>query len=146
MIYRSISNLNVWSLLQLDINAVVNWCGFNNLQCQAFMFYRTYTVIHFNYEIKSILLTRPNSIKDLSVILDRKLLFRIMFMFLFLNLWRCLVFKEKFIWVFWPLYTSMFVLLVAPHLEYCGIIWNPVYNSHYLRIEGVQKNFTRYVF
>ena len=33
--------------------------------------------------------------------------------------------------------------LVRPHLEYCAILWNPVYSSHCLRIEKVQKNFTR---
>ena len=32
------------------------------------------------------------------------------------------------------------------HLEYCAILWNPVYSSHCLRIERVEKNFSRYVF
>ena len=41
---------------------------------------------------------------------------------------------------------SLYVSFVRPHLEYCAILWNPVYNSHCIRIEKVQKNFTRYVF
>ena len=59
--------------MQLDIKAVVNWCELNNLQlnikkCLTFTFYRTSTVILFNYGIKSIKLFRPNSTKDLGVI------------------------------------------------------------------------------
>ena len=76
--YRSISNLNDGLRLQLDINAVVNWCELNDFQlnitkCRSFTFYRTSAVILFNYEIKSIMLTRPQFIKDLGVILDLKL-------------------------------------------------------------------------
>ena len=41
----------------------------------SFTFYRASNDILFNYEIKSIILTRPYFIKDLGVILDRKLSF-----------------------------------------------------------------------
>ena len=41
----------------------------------SFTLYRTSTVILFNYEIKSIILSRRDFIKDLGVILDRKLSF-----------------------------------------------------------------------
>ena len=41
---------------------------------------------------------------------------------------------------------SLYVSLVRSHLEHCAILWNPVHSSHCLRIKGVQKNFTRYVF
>ena len=41
---------------------------------------------------------------------------------------------------------SLYVSLVRPHLEYCANLCNPVYSSHCIRIERVQKNFTRYVF
>ena len=41
---------------------------------------------------------------------------------------------------------TLYNSLVRPQLEYCSIVWNPVFNFHSLRIEKVQKNFTRYVY
>ena len=36
--------------------------------------------------------------------------------------------------------------LVRPHLEYCSFIWNTYLEVNNLRIDKVQKNFTRHVF
>ena len=41
---------------------------------------------------------------------------------------------------------TLFNSLVRTHLEYCCIVWNPIYTSHSIRLEKVQRNFTRYVF
>ena len=41
---------------------------------------------------------------------------------------------------------TIFYCLVRPHLEYCCIIWNPSYNIDIVKIEKVQKNFTRFMF
>ena len=41
---------------------------------------------------------------------------------------------------------SLYNSLVRLHLEYCCIIWNPIFASHTIRIEKIQINFTRYIF
>ena len=151
--YRSISNLNDGLRLQLDINAIVDWCELNKLQlnikkCQSFTFYRTSAVILFNYEIKSIILTRLVFIKDLGVFLERKLSFHDHIDAIISKSMAMLAFLKRNSSEFSDPYTlrSLYVSLVRPHLEYCAILWNPVYSSHCPRIERVQKNFTRYVF
>ena len=128
-IYSSISNLNDCFLLQLDINAIVNWCELNNLQlnikkCQSFTFYRTSTVILFNYEIKSIILTRSDFIKDLGVILDRKLQFHDHIDAIISKSMAMLGFLKRNSSEFSDPYTLRFlyVSLVRPHLRYCDIL------------------------
>ena len=90
---REDSTLNDYLLLQSDINAVVNWCELNNLQLNIknvkLLHSTEQWIVLFNYEITSIKLVRPNSIKYLGVILDRK---HFMNMLLFLNQWRYLDF------------------------------------------------------
>ena len=101
-----------------------------------------------NYEVTSIILTRPYFIKDLGVILDRKLSFNDHIDAIISTSMAMLAFLKRNSSEFSDPYTirPLYVSLVRPHLEYCAILWNPVYSSHCLRIERVQKNFTRYVF
>ena len=105
--------------------AVGNWCELNNLQfnikkCQSFTFYKTSTVILFSYEIKSIILTRP----DLGVILVRKLSFHDHFDAVMSKSMSLLGFLKRNAYEFSDPYTlrSLYVSLVRPHLEYCAIL------------------------
>ena len=152
-IFRSISNLNDCLLLQSDLNAVVVWCFENNLQlnvkkCQTFTLYRTNCFIENNYHINSVSLSRVYSIKDLGLILDRKLNFISHIDFVSSKAYGMLGFLKRNSSEFNDPYTlkALYNALVRPHLEYCCVIWNPTYNSHISRIERVQKNFTRFVF
>ena len=120
----------------------------NIKKCQSFTFYKKSTVTLFNYEIQSIILTRPDFIKELGVILDRKLSFHDHIDAIISKSMAMLGFMKRNSSEFSDPDTlrSLYVSLVRPHLEYCAILLNPVYSSRCLTIESIQKNFTRYVF
>ena len=131
------------------MDAAVVWCFENNLQlnvekCQTFTLYRTNCFIENNYHFNSVSLSRVYSIKDLGLILDRKLNFISHIDFVTSKAYGMLGFLKRNPSEFNDPYTlkALYNALVRPHLEYCCVIWNPTYNSHISRIERVQKNFT----
>lgn len=152
-LFRSISNLSDCYLLQQDIDALADWCDANYLvlnikKCQIFSLYRINSNITFNYKIRSVGLERVSLIKDLGIFLDRKLNFTDHIDFIISKAYSMLGFLKRNTAEFSDPFTlkALYNALVRPHLEYCCIIWNPIFSSHSIRIERVQKNFTRYVF
>ena len=83
----------------------------------------------------SFLLDPTFSFKDLGVILDRKLSFHDHIDAIISISMAILGFLKRNSSEF--SLRSLYVSLVRPHLEYCAILWNPVYSSHYIRIERV---------
>ena len=78
--FRTIRNASDSHLLQLDLDSVSNWCVKNNLQlnikkCQTFSLYRGNNLLNYTYDINSINLNRVITMKDLGLVLDRKLNF-----------------------------------------------------------------------
>ena len=152
-IFRSVSNIYDCQLLQTDINSVVDWCKDNNLdlnikKCLVFSLFRTSSCIQHNYCIDSIKLTRVTVIKDLGIILDHKLNFNDHLDLVVSKSMAMLGFLKRNSTEFTDINTliCLFNSLVRPHLEYCCIIWNPIFASHIFRLEKIQKNFTRYLF
>lgn len=152
-IFRSIRNHNDCYLLQQDIVSVSNWCLSNNLdlnikKCHSFSFYRGNLFLDFSYSINSVILDRVNTIKDLGLVLDNKLNFLSHIDYIASKAYSMLGFLKRNSTEFNDPFTlvSLYNCLVRPHLEYCCVIWNPTYHSHILRIEKIQKNFTRYCF
>lgn len=152
-IFRTISNLDDCMLLQMDLNNVANWCEANNLllnikKCHSFSFFRSLTCIDFKYNINETELTRLQIVKDLGIILDSKLSFDEHLDYVISKSLSMLGFLKRNTSDFTNidsllcLYTS----LVRPHLEYCSIVWNPIHNCKIVRLEKVQKNFTRYAY
>lgn len=152
-VYRAIKTKNDCNLLQEDINAVDEWCVFNNLplntsKCQCFTLSRSLTSILHCYGIKNCPLDRVTSKKDLGILLDPRLTFNEHIDYVICKANSMLGFLKRNSRDFTDPYTlkTLFISLVRPHLEYCSIIWNPSYNLHSYRIERVQKSFTRFLF
>ena len=84
---------------------------------------------------------RVYSIKDLGLILDRKLNFISHIDYVTSKAYGMLGFLKRNSSEFNDPYTlkALYNALVRPHLEYCCVIWNPTYNSHISRIESPEK-------
>lgn len=152
-IFKCIRNIQDCLLLQIDLNSVVNWCSNNNLhlnikKCLTFSLHRSKVFIDFTYSIDLNNLARVSNIKDLGLVLDTKLNFLSHIDYITSKAYGMLGFLKRNSIEFKDPYTviSLYNSLVRPHLEYCCIIWNPTYSSHILRIERIQKNFTRYCY
>ena len=152
-VFRVIDSQNDCILLQHDIDAIATWCLNNNLQlnikkCVSFSFYRSQSYIEFNYSINSVALDRVMSVKDLGILFDRKLSFNDHINMIVSKANSMLGFIKRNSSEFTNPQTlkCLYMSLVRPHIEYCSIIWNPYFGSNNIRIERVQKNFTRYAF
>ena len=122
--------------LRKNVNIITDWCYMNRLQlnvskCQIITYTRKQNCIKFNYTINNSQLNRLGFINDLGVIFDPKLAFT-----KHVETKVCSAFKNiGFIIRNASMFNShvlriLFVFLVRPHLEYCSIIWNPIYTTH----------------
>ena len=152
-IFRVISDDNDHKMLQLDLDAIVEWCRKNCLflntdKCQCFTLHRTNSALQFNYNINNSDLVRIYNKRDLGLLLDQKLCFNDHINEIIRKAYSMLGFVKRNSVEFSDPHTlkSLYVSLVRPHLEYCCIIWNPNNQYQSNRIELVQKNFTRFMF
>ena len=152
-IFRSISSKNDCQLLQSDLNAVSIWCKNNHLtlnikKCQCMTFCRSSVKFSFQYNIDLVELIKIDSVKDLGVLFDSKLTFCQHIDYIISKSLAMLGFVQRNSAEFNDPSTilCLYNSLVRPHLEYCSVIWNPILISHCLRIEKVQKKFTRIAF
>ena len=104
-------------------------------------FSRSTSSILYSYSIDSIELSQVNCMKDLGVILDPKLTFNFHVDYVISKFLSMLGFHSLGCSNL-CLYNS----LVRLHLEYCSVIWNPIYVSICFRIENVRKKFTMFLF
>ena len=136
------------SLLQEDLDRLVVWCDDNQLfmnldKCKFIRFSRCSNVAPPAYNINGYVLEEVESIRDLGVLLDKKLRFhrhidQIVnkgFQMLGFVLRNAKDFKKTSTKIM--LYRS----LVCPNLEYCSQVWSPHYDVHIKRIERIQKRF-----
>jgi hypothetical protein len=79
-IYRNIKSAEDCKALQVDIDAVHQWCGENGMELniqktKIISFTRKTNSIHFKYFVKDVLILRAECIKDPGVIIDNNLYF-----------------------------------------------------------------------
>lgn len=149
-VFRPIDTVDDCVKLQQDVDEIVKWATkselqFNIMKCKAMSFSRKKDTIMFAYNIDGSALQRVDNFCDLGVYMDTKLAFsghigRIvreasrMAGFIIRN---CRGFSD--IGTLKILYNS----LVRSRLEYCCVVWNPLYNCYILQLENVQKRFLR---
>lgn len=137
--------------LQLDINNFLGWCNYNHLKlnfskCKIFSATRSPSLIINNYHFRNVNLLRVNIIKDLGVHFDQKFDFRSHVDYVVSKGNSMLGFLKRNSNDFKDAYTlkTLFMALVLPNLEYCCVVWCPFYENNIIRIERIQKRFTRY--
>lgn len=149
-VYRCISDEIDCEDLQSKLSSLENWCRVNLLslnisKCKKISFFKIKNPISYKYELDNIVLQDQNEIMDLGITFDSKLLFNSHIKNISCKSMRMLGFvlrsgsEFKSINTLLYLYTS----LVRPILEYCSIVWNPLYDRQISAVQRVQNKLIK---
>ncbi|GBN56344.1 hypothetical protein AVEN_11434-1 [Araneus ventricosus] len=145
------SNLDA-VLLQSDLDCLFKWCTVNKLhlnieKCSILSYTRKSQPLNHVYKINDLVLSRSDSVTDLGIIFDTKLDFSQHINSMVSKAYRRLgILKRKT-----KEFSSEIALKVLYYahvrssLEYCSIIWDPIYRNKIEIIERIQNNFLRYL-
>lgn len=135
-------------MMQYDLDRLCNWCQVNGMElnvdkCFFLKFTRKNRSIASEYFIDGKALQEVDKIKDLGIIVDRKLTFLPHIDDIVKRSSRMLGFIIRNSKIFKRSQTriTLYNALVRSLLEYCPVVWRPHYATHTLRIERVQKLF-----
>lgn len=144
--------MNDAHFLQDDLIRFQNYCTINKLdlnvsKCYVSTYTRKPTKILFDYNFHNSSLIRVDSIKDLGVTFDSKLLFDQHVDIIVKKASRSLGFVFRMSSEFTSIKTFkiLYCAYVRSHLEYASQVWNPRYNEYSKRIESIQRRFLRYL-
>lgn len=152
-LYKKLRNERDCYLLQQDLNNIYDWSikhrlHFNIDKCFALSFSRKRCSIHYEYKINKLPISRVTEMKDLGVVFDAQLTFKMhiaeisnraakMYGFMVRS---CRLFKNI------HCIKILYISFVRSILEYCSVIWNPYYEIHKQGIERIQNKFLRYIY
>lgn len=151
-LFRTINSATDCNELQNDIDTLERWCVINKLslnikKCKTMSISNLNSEINFDYTLANTILERVDSIRDLGVIVDKKLTFNNHIDEIVNSTLKTLGFiirstKEfKNIDSIITLYNS----LIKSKLLYAALVWFPSYNIHVDRLEYVQRRFLKYL-
>lgn len=151
-IFRQINSLSDCQILQRDIDNILLWCKENNLdlnvsKCNVVRFTRKKLIINFEYKINDFVLSSLETVRDLGVIFDSKLMFADHINSIVSNCFRTLGFVCRNCRDFSNAKTLiiLYLSLIRSRLEYCAVVWSPIYNIYILDLENVQRRFLKFV-
>ncbi|GBM59470.1 putative RNA-directed DNA polymerase from transposon BS [Araneus ventricosus] len=139
-------------LLPSDLDCLFKWCTVNKLhlnieKCSIISYTRKSQPLNHVYKINDLVLSRSDSVTDLGIIFDTKLDFSQHINSMVSKAYRRLgILKRKT-----KEFSSEIALKVLYYahvrssLEYCSIIWDPIYRNKIEIIERIQNNFLRYL-
>lgn len=149
-IYKSISSSEDCLSLQRDLNAFYQWLVLNGLQltlskCAVMVFFRNRERIQFPYLLDNQPLQQVDQIKDLGIIIDRKITFSSHISNLSMRCHRLLgyIFRSSK-GLSASSFRILYLSLVRSLLEYGAVVWSPQYNVHSHLLDRVQKRFLFY--
>lgn len=138
--------------LQKDLDSFVLYCKTNKLQlnvakCCHIIFSRQKSLIGPGYFLEGHKIIKVNSIRDLGVIHDSKLVFDDHIESIVNKASKALGFIIRSCSSFRSLkpIKVLYCSFVRSHLEYASQVWNPQYEVYKSRIESVQRKFLRYL-
>lgn len=151
-IFREVSSETDCVMLQQDLLAVVDWCHRNHLslnvkKCAVVSYSRKRVPVLYGYSVGSEYLARVDSIRDLGVTFDCRLTFTAHVQDIVSRANRALgfVLRNSSNFSSEMTFKLLFNVYVRSILEYCSIVWGPLYNVHNIAIEKVQKRFLRFL-
>lgn len=150
---RAINGNNNADLLQRDISNLMNWCNHNRLyfnlqKCAIFSIYRDNTQpIEFCYQMNQHIIERKDEIRDLGVLLDRRLTFGLHIEQITMKCRQLIGCIKRFSNGNFTKDTQRILYLarVRSRLEFASIIWNPYVELYIDDIESIQKQFVIYL-
>lgn len=149
-IFTTINSISDQFNLQQDLMRFHDYCVINKLylnyeKCKCISFSRNRTIYSYPYLLHMHQLENVNSIKDLGVIFDVKLLFDKHIDFIVTKCFKMLGFIMRSTYLFANIktLTSLFYAYVYSVLSYASIIWSPQYVTYINRLESVQGRFVR---
>jgi hypothetical protein len=145
-IYRDINSAEDCKALQTDTGSVHQWCGENCMQLNAektkiASFTLKTNCIHFNYDVKDVLILRSDCIKDLGDMLDSKLYFHCHVDFVYSQAVRTLGLNRFITYNFSSLdsLVVLYIALIRLTLEYASVVWNNLASTDANKIENIQR-------
>jgi hypothetical protein len=125
---------------------VLNKLSLNIKKCKCITFSRKISNINFNYVFDAQSIERSRVVNDLGVILDDKLTLNVHIDHIVSKAMRSLGFIKRFGQEFKDpfILRVLYCTYVRSILEFASSVWSPYYQCHNLRIEKVQRNFTRF--
>lgn len=149
-IYLIVRSINDCRQLQEQLDLFVSWCTLNHLsisvsKCCIISFRRMKSPVLYNYAINGTILNRVDNVKDLGVLLDHQLTFKMHYSETVDKANRQLGFIFKIASEFDdPLcLKSLYCSLVRSILEFASVIWSPYDAVWIARIESIQRRFVR---
>lgn len=152
-ISRRIDTVQDCLIMQNDVDTLRSWCSNNRInlnagKCSVLTMTHKPTKILYDYTIGSVTLSRVTSKKDLGVIFDEKLSFsdhldkvtRKAYQMLGFIFRSCKRFRNP------ESIITLYKAYVRSHLEYCSVVWSPIYQNAIDKLEKVQRKFTRMLF
>ena len=153
-LYKSIESPFDTFKLQADLDSLSRWSTENHIplnifkcKCMRFHRFRTKDPFVYNYNINGILLDEVDEIKDLGVIIDRKLEFS---SYITKMVSKCLrnlgwIKRNTRLFTDTAAIKSLYNAYVRPHFLFASPIWSPYNDVDIKQIEKVQHIFMRYL-
>lgn len=151
-IYTIITSNEDCVLFQTQLDAVVHWCELNKLflnssKCKVCSFTRNKNIVSFHYKINNVILTNADTVRDLGVLYDSKLSFKqhvenitnSALKALGFIMRNCSTFSNELA------LKQLYFALVRSKLEYCSLIWFPIYDEYKLKVENIQRRFLKFL-
>jgi hypothetical protein len=150
---KLLKQISEWSdcvTLQANLDEIMNWCTRNKLslninKCQVMSFSLKKENIRFDYTLSLNLLNRPETVKDLGVIFDRKLSFTSHIDHVVSDSMKQLGFlirNSRDIQSSRTL-TMLFNAFVRSKLHYACAIWQPHHNIQAVKLEQIIRKFLK---
>lgn len=151
-IYMEIRSLDDAQVLQTNLDVIHEWCCCNALalsinKCSCVSFTKKLNKINTEYIVDSTAIIKVGAARDLGVVFDSELSFLPHIEDMCSRAWGTLGFILRILGRFGDLGTlkTVFMALVISRLQYASIIWYPIYTSHQLLIEKVQRRFLKFL-
>lgn len=151
-IYMKIANLNDCMNLQSDLDRLghyytKNRLGINVGKCSFISFTRKTHPTNFDYLINNTKISKVNSVRDLGIIVDSKLIFSQHIEAIVNKAYKNLGFILRVSRPFTDVdcVKVLYYSYVRSILEYCSLVWNPHYIVYTQSLESIQSKFVKHL-
>jgi hypothetical protein len=151
-LYSTIRDISDCMRLQSNVDVLYGWCRSNGLplnrdKCYILSFSRKTKPLMFDYRIGNASLTRCFTFKDLGVTFDAQFTFNEHVDIIVASSVKTLgfIFRSCKRFRSESCLRALYFTLVRSKLEYCSIVWSPIYRRGVDALESVQRKFAKYL-